>query len=101
MSTRPHRLSRALVLVATVVLTAPMIDGHVASATSVEDQEREVERIVDELDRLHEQADILAEEYAVAVDDKNQLDIEIAKAEERSEERRVGKECRSRWSPDH
>lgn len=83
MSTRPHRLSRALVLVATVVLTAPMIDGHVASATSVEDQEREVERIVDELDRLHEQADILAEEYAVAVDDKNQLDIEIAKAEER------------------
>jgi peptidoglycan DL-endopeptidase CwlO len=69
--------------VATVVLTAPMIDGHVASATSVEDQEREVERIVDELDRLHEQADILAEEYAVAVDDKNQLDIEIAKAEER------------------
>jgi peptidoglycan DL-endopeptidase CwlO len=83
MSTRPHRLSRALVLVATVVLTAPMIDGHVASATSVEDQQREVERIVDELDRLHEQADILAEEYAVAVDDKNQLDIEIAKAEER------------------
>ena len=83
MSTRPHRLSRALVLVATVVLTAPMIDGHVASATSVEDQQREVERIVDELDHLHEQADILAEEYAVAVDDKNQLDIEIAKAEER------------------
>ena len=83
MSTRPHRLSRALALVATVVLTAPMIDGHVASATSVEDQQREVERIVDELDRLHEQADVLAEEYAVAVDDKNQLDIEIAEAEER------------------
>ena len=60
-----------------------MIDAHVASATSVEDQRREVERIVDELDQLHEQADILAEEYAVAVDDKNKLDVEIAQAEER------------------
>jgi peptidoglycan DL-endopeptidase CwlO len=83
MATRPHRFSRALVLVATVVLTAPIIDGHVASATSVDDQRREVERIVDQLDSLHEQADILAEDYAVAVDEKNQLDIEIAKAEER------------------
>ena len=83
MATRPHRLSRALVLVATVVLTAPIIDAHVASATSVDDQRREVSRIVDELDNLREQADILAEDYAVAVDEKNQLDIEIAKSEER------------------
>ena len=28
----------------------------------------------------------------------NQVDIQI---EQRSEERRVGKECRSRWSPYH
>ncbi|HEX6658429.1 MAG TPA: NlpC/P60 family protein [Ilumatobacter sp.] len=67
----------------TIVFAAPMIDAQVAAATSVEDQQREVERIVDELDHLHEQADILAEEYAVAVDDKNQLDIEIAEAEQR------------------
>jgi cell wall-associated NlpC family hydrolase len=60
-----------------------MVDAQVASATSVDDQRREVERIVDQLDELHEQADILAEEYAVAVDDKNQLDIDIAKSEER------------------
>jgi cell wall-associated NlpC family hydrolase len=60
-----------------------MVDAQVASATSVDDQRREVERIVDQLDKLHEQADILAEEYAVAVDDKNQLDIDIAKSEER------------------
>jgi cell wall-associated NlpC family hydrolase len=83
MSTGPHRLSRALILISTVVIAAPMIDARVAAATSVEDQRREVERIVDELDNLHEQADILAEDYAVAVDEKNQLDIEIAKAEER------------------
>jgi cell wall-associated NlpC family hydrolase len=60
-----------------------MIDGHIASATSVEDQQNEVDRIVDQLDNLHEQADILAEDYAVAVDEKNQLDIDIAKSEQR------------------
>ena len=27
--------------------------------------------------------------------------VNIAEAMTRSEERRVGKECRSRWSPDH
>ena len=82
MRMRPLRLSRALVLASTIVIAAPMIDAGVASAT-VEDQRNEVERIVDQLDNLHEQADILAEDYAVAVDEKNQLDIEIAKAEER------------------
>ena len=83
MAKRPQRLSRALVLVSTIVLAAPLVDARIASATSVADQQREVERIVDQLDGLHEQADILAEEYAVAVDDKNQLDIDIAKSEER------------------
>ena len=29
------------------------------------------------------------------------LDTDFAKIEVRSEERRVGKECRSRWSPYH
>src|SRR2546426_1615272 len=29
------------------------------------------------------------------------LDIELTRVQERSEERRVGKECRSRWSPYH
>jgi cell wall-associated NlpC family hydrolase len=83
MATRTHRLSRALVLVSTIVLAAPMIDAQVASATTVEDQQHEVDRIVDQLDKLHEQADILAEDYAVAVDEKNQLDIDIAKSEQR------------------
>src|SRR5262245_64932326 len=82
MASRPHRFSRALVVVSSIVVAWPLIDGHVASAT-VEDQRNEVQRIVDQLDALHEQADILAEDYAVAVDEKNQLDVEIAKAEER------------------
>src|SRR5438034_710257 len=32
---------------------------------------------------------------------KDKLEIVGLKGQERSEERRVGKECRSRWSPDH
>ena len=37
-----------------------------------------------------------------ALANKNRLDIiRLLKKNERSEERRVGKECRSRWSPYH
>ena len=73
------RLSRALLLSASLVLAAPMAFPEVARA-AVGDQRREVERIVDELDRLHEQADILAADYAEAVDRKNQLDKEVVSA---------------------
>ena len=77
-----RRLTRALVLVSTIVAVSPLIDGGAAQAT-VEEQRTEVQRIVDELDRLHERADILAEDYAVAVDDESQLKIEIGEAEQR------------------
>ena len=33
--------------------------------------------------------------------DENIIGVDISVAELRSEERRVGKECRSRWSPYH
>ena len=38
-------------------------------------------------------------EFIVVSDEKDKL--EISKMHQRSEERRVGKECRSRWSPYH
>ena len=40
-------------------------------------------------------------ESKVAINDTNFSAEVKRKAEERSEERRVGKECRSRWSPYH
>src|SRR3712207_8500757 len=43
----------------------------------------------------HVQVGLLPEAPAVP------MDLVIARELERSEERRVGKECRSRWSPDH
>jgi cell wall-associated NlpC family hydrolase len=79
---RTSRLARAILIASTIVVAAPLMDAQAALAT-VEGQRAEVQRIVDELDRLHERADILAEEYAVAVDDKAQLDVEIGQAEER------------------
>ena len=36
---------------------------------------------------------------AAAAEEKTEFDVELT--EVRSEERRVGKECRSRWSPYH
>ena len=40
----------------------------------------------------------LEEALAVATKKRNNIDVRV---EVRSEERRVGKECRSRWSPYH
>jgi cell wall-associated NlpC family hydrolase len=77
-----RRLSRSLVAGACLVLASPAVFPEAASA-GVEDARREVQRIVDELDRLETQADILAEDYAVAEDSKRQLDVEVAEAEQR------------------
>ena len=54
-----------------------------AVAGSVDDERREVERIVDALAELEERADILAEDYVVALDEKNQLDEDVAAARAR------------------
>jgi cell wall-associated NlpC family hydrolase len=77
-----RRLSCAAVLAAALTLLAPLVSPEVARAT-VDQQQAEVERIVDALDRLHSQADILAEDYAEAVDRKRELDGEIVDAEGR------------------
>ncbi|MFZ9603506.1 MAG: hypothetical protein ACO29S_05920, partial [Ilumatobacteraceae bacterium] len=46
-------------------------------------KQREVEAILDELDRLEEQMDQLAEDYAEALNDGIELDKEIAATEAR------------------
>src|SRR2546430_15137552 len=45
---------------------------------------------------------VLASEFASGVEMPGRVDVGINPAgQDRSEERRVGKECRSRWSPYH
>ena len=73
-------LTRLAVAVAIATLAAPMLFPEVARA-SVGDQRREVERIVDELDRLHTQADVLAEDWAEAEDQLRALTVEVADAQ--------------------
>ncbi len=79
-SSRRVRLNRLILIAGSLTFVAPMMFPEVAQAT-VEDQRREVERIVDELDRLETQADILAEDWAEAEDNLRQLNIDVADAE--------------------
>ena len=77
-----RRLSKILVVASTMTFIVPGVFPEIAKA-SVADQRREVERVVDELDRLHEQADILAEDWAEAEDNLRQLDQEVIESEAR------------------
>jgi peptidoglycan DL-endopeptidase CwlO len=77
-----RRISHLLVAASSVVFVVPAAFPEAVYA-SVADQQREVERIVDELDRLHTQADILAEDWAEAEDNLRRLDQEVIEAEAR------------------
>ncbi|CAN5611912.1 hypothetical protein BH23ACT3_BH23ACT3_16210 [soil metagenome] len=77
------RTLRALIVAGSLVAVGPALPAEIVSATSVDEARRNVERIVDELDRLAERSDRLTEDYAEAVDDKGRLDVEVAEAEER------------------
>ena len=59
----------------------------------------EVRKLAGEADELHEAFQEFAHE--IMADQKNLLQSTSSELTERSEERRVGKECRSRWSPYH
>jgi cell wall-associated NlpC family hydrolase len=83
----PHPLRRRAVAASAVILVSTVLMPSVVGAQSIDDQRREVERIVDELDRLHIKADTLAEDYAVAMDDQRRLSEDIALAESRVAER--------------
>ena len=57
--------------------------------------DKRLERI---LPRVQKPARYVGGEYNAILKNKDEVDTRIAF---RSEERRVGKECRSRWSPYH
>ena len=51
--------------------------------------------------RMLERASPRVKVYSIGTTEEGREMIAVAVASERSEERRVGKECRSRWSPYH
>ena len=83
MRTSLRRPLRALAVAIAVVVVAPAAVPTVVQAQSVDQQRQRVEDIVDELERLEEQANKIAEQYVEAIDTKNLLDVEIVDAEAR------------------
>lgn len=66
-----------------VAMIIPAMTSTAVQAQSVDQQRQHVESIVDELERLQEQALQLGEDYNDAIDTKGQLDVEITDAEAR------------------
>ena len=80
---RQKSLVRSVVAAAGLALAAPLMLPEAALAVGVDEARRRVENIVDELERIGELSDRLAEDYAEAVSRREELDIEIAEAEVR------------------
>jgi peptidoglycan DL-endopeptidase CwlO len=70
-------------VLAVALVPAAAFNSSTVSADPVDDQRAEVERIADQLADLREQSDILAEDYVTAIDEKNRLDADVAKAEKK------------------
>jgi cell wall-associated NlpC family hydrolase len=85
MSTRRPRRRFLYTLPVAVAMTfaVPVAMPTVVQAQSVDQQRQRVEDLVDELERLEQQALRIAEDYNDAIDTKGQLDLEIADAEAR------------------
>ncbi len=78
-----RRFLRVIPVAVAIGLLTPAMGSSVASAQTVDGQRAKVEDIVDELERLEEQANRIAEEYVEAIDNKTLLDAEIVEAEGR------------------
>jgi cell wall-associated NlpC family hydrolase len=81
-----HRLVRVTV-VAIAVAVLPALHPTSVAAGPIDDQRQRVQAITDELERLEERSDILAEDYVTAVDEKNRLDSEVVAAEQKVAEK--------------
>ncbi len=72
-----------ITVVALAVTVIPSVLPAPASADPIDDQKARVAQITDQLEALEEKSDILAEDYVTAVDEKNQLDADVAAAEQK------------------
>ncbi|MFK7919759.1 MAG: NlpC/P60 family protein [Ilumatobacter sp.] len=75
------QLVRVAPIAVLIALVVPAMQPQIASASPVDQQRNRVESIVDELERLEEQAKKIAEDYVEAVDAKALLDQEIVELE--------------------
>ena len=75
------QLLRVAPIALMIALVVPAMNPQVAAASPVDQQRARVESIVDELERLEERANEIAENYVEAIDAKATLDAEIVELE--------------------
>jgi cell wall-associated NlpC family hydrolase len=64
------------------VVVVPIFAPKYVAADPIDDQRARVEQLTDQLEGLERQADVLAEDYVVAMDELRQLEEDVAAAEE-------------------
>ena len=78
--------------------------SKIVNITSKEDKDQKLQDIANSLEELKDVMAEVIEAYEEENADSRKMDTlteALDALEDRSEERRVGKECRSRWSPYH
>jgi acetolactate synthase small subunit len=87
MNRRSYRVGGIVVALAVTLLPAALPSPSFAQTS--DDQRQVVEQLTDQIEALELQSDVLAEDYVTAVDEKNQLDAEVATAEQRVAEKQA------------
>lgn len=82
MSRRRIRFIGLLLAASMAGIVVGVAPGQVA-ATSVDEAQQRLDDVIAQLDQLEEDVDLYTEKYVVAVDEKNQLDVEVAEAQVR------------------
>ena len=91
MNRRRYRVGGFVVALAVTMLPAALPSPTLAQTS--DDQKQIVEQLTDQIEALEQKSDILAEDYVTAVDEKNQLDAEVAAAEQRVAEKQAAVEA--------
>src|SRR5918994_536390 len=71
-----------LAVTGATVVAVPLFAPKYAAADPIDDQRARVEQLTNQLEELERQADVLAEDYVVAMDELRQLEADVAAAEE-------------------
>lgn len=94
MNRSPRFLRRVVIVVVSAsVVGSTLLPAAVGAEPPVDESEGvqaaqgEVDRVLEQLDQLHQESDILAERYVVAVNEQAQLETDVAAAEVRVAEK--------------
>ena len=93
MNRRHIRVGRGVVVAVALAAALPVALPTSASADPISDQKALVANVTDQLEALEQQSDILAENLVTALDEKTQLDAQVAAAEQKVAEQQAAVEA--------